>query len=212
FSSAAHNRPAAQRRRRQVTFDSRNADRSLLSENRRLYAACLVDRTGTHGRNSKASALGSFSGLFIQDSALANLFPSTDRSWPRHKNLSLGSLANRYHDAALRPKSQLREALLRLPLTNREAVRGFAWPKHLRPCVPFPHGLPRPLPLSSREAEYEAAHQARFPMRLSVRLLSCRSRTPPDVPAAKKSRRRRGSHAGAGRRFGKEQTESPQFE
>src|SRR5208282_3830564 len=142
----------------------------------------------------------------------ANLFPSTDRSWPRYKNLSLGSLANRYHDAALRPKSQLREALLRLPLTNREAVRGFAWPKHLRPCVPFPHGLPRPLPLSSREAEYEAAHQARFPMRLSVRLLSCRSRTPPDVPAAKKSRRRRGSHAGAGRRFGKEQTESPQFE
>src|SRR5208282_3362563 len=75
----------------------------------------------------------------------ANLFPSTDRSWPRYKNLSLGSLANRYHDAALRPKSQLREALLRLPLTNREAVRGFAWPKHLRPCVPFPHGLPRPL-------------------------------------------------------------------
>src|SRR5271165_856626 len=142
----------------------------------------------------------------------ANSYPSTDRSWPRYKNLSLGSLANRYHDAALRPKSQLREALLRLPLTNREAVRGSAWPKHLRPCVPFPHGLPRPLPPSSREAEYEAGHPARFPMRLSVRLFSCRSRTPPDVPAAKKSRRRRSSHVGAGRRSGKERPENFRFE
>src|SRR5271165_451006 len=142
----------------------------------------------------------------------ASWYLSTDRLWPRYKNLSLGSFANRYRDAALRPKSQLLEALLRLPLTNREAVRGFAWPKHLRPCAPFPHGPPRPLPLSGREAEYEAGHQARFPMWLSVRFFSCRSRTPSNVPAAKKSRRRCSSRVGAAPRSGKEQMESPQFE